>query len=316
MHIVSSHARRLAAAVSAVLLASLLVAACGQSQGTVIPPATYTPTAGALPNFSHIFVIMMENRSYSDIMNSSDTPYIHQLASQYDLATNYYAVTHPSLPNYIATTSGGTQGISSDCTDCFVNATNIVDSLEAGGKTWHAYMESMPRPCYVGDKYPYMQKHDPFIYYNDIRNNPARCANIVPLTQLTSDIASKSVPDFSWITPNMCHDMHDCSASDGDKWLQSFVPQITNSYAWKNNGLLIITWDEGTDNSGCCKFATGGQVVTLVIAPSIAKGKRVSEPYDHYSLLRTIADAWHLKAPGHAADPATRPLVDFFSPNS
>ena len=301
---------RLTSLLAVALLASMVLNACGAS--TTIPAASYTPKTGDLPDFSHIFVIMMENRSYDDIMNGEDTPYITQLASQYGLATKYYAITHPSLPNYIATTSGDTQDITSDCTNCFVDAQNLVDSLEAGGKTWRAYMEDMPQPCFVGDAYPYMQKHNPFIYYDDIRTNPTRCADIVPLTRLSSDIATHAVPDFVWITPNMCHDMHDCTASSSDAWLKTIVPQITSSHAWKDNGLLVITWDEGTDNSGCCQYAAGGHIATLVISPLVPAGTRSAQPYDHYSLLRTITQAWGLREPGHAASAATRPLVDFF----
>jgi hypothetical protein len=300
---------RLRLALGTLLLAALF-AACGEASA---PPVTaYTPTAHALPGFSHIFVIVMENRAYEDVIGSEDAHYINQLASTYGLATAYYATTHPSLPNYLSLLGGDTFGVQSDCTTCFVHAPNLVDALEAGHKTWKAYMEGLPGPCYVGDAYPYMQKHDPFIYFDDIRTNPQRCANIVPLTQLTSDLASQSVPDFVWITPNMCHDMHDCSTSSGDQWLSQWVPRILASPAWQQNGVLFITWDEGTSDDGCCGYASGGRIATLVISPLGKPHYRSSTPYDHYSLLRTIADAWQLSEPGHAASPDTHPLTDFF----
>ena len=149
----------------------------------------------------------MENKAYGQIVGSSQAPYFNSLASRYALATNYHAVTHPSLPNYLAMTGGSTFGIASDCTTCWINATNIVDRIEASGRTWKAYQESMPSACFVGDSYPYAQKHDPFIYYNDIRNNAARCSRIVPYSQLGSDLgAAATTPAFGFITPNMCND--------------------------------------------------------------------------------------------------------------
>src|SRR5207247_11055426 len=123
---------------------------------------------------------VMQNPSYAGICGSSGAPSINGLAHRYGLATNYSAIAHPSLPNYLTLTGGDAFGITSDCTKCFLDAANIVDRLEAGGRSWRAYMESMPSPCFVRDRYPYMQKHNPFIYFNDIRTNPARCNNIVP----------------------------------------------------------------------------------------------------------------------------------------
>lgn len=298
------------------LLALLVVSGCGGSSAHIIPPTRYTPAQGALPNFSHIFVIVMENREYSDVIGSADTPYLTQLADTYALATQYYAVSHPSLPNYLALIGGDTFGIQSDCTSCFVNAPNLVDALEAGNKTWRAYMESMPSPCFVGDAYPYAQKHNPFIYFDDVRTNAQRCQNIVPLTQLQTDMANGTIPDFVWITPNLCDDMHDCPAATGDKWLATWVPRILQLDAWKQGGVLFITWDEGTSNDGCCQYAAGGHVATLVISPLGKPRYRSSIPYDHYSLLRTITDAWKLAEPGHAAASATSPLMDIFQPGS
>ena len=302
---------RLRPAVILLLTGTLFLAACGGG-GTTLPPQRYTPRPGALPSFSHIFVIVMENTEYGDIIGNSSAHYINSLANTYGLATQYYAVTHPSLPNYLALVGGDTFGITSDCTNCFVNAPNLVDALEASHKTWRAYMEGLPSPCFVGDAYPYMQKHDPFVYFDDVRNNPTRCRNIVPLTGLAGDLRAGTAPDFVWITPNMCHDMHDCSTATGDAWLSQEVPLILASSAWKQGGALFITWDEGTSNDGCCAYAAGGRVATLVISPVGKSGFQSAMPHDHYSLLRTIADALHLTEPGHAADPATAPLTEFF----
>lgn len=245
----------------------------------------------------------MENEEAASIVGNGAAPYINSLANGQALAANYFAISHPSLPNYLALTAGSTFGIGTDCTTCFVNSTNLSDQIEASGRSWKAYMESMPSSCFVGDAYPYMQKHDPFIYYDDIRTNAARCStHVVPFSQFGADLAANTVPNFSWITPNMCNDMHDCSVATGDAWLASVVPSILGSSAFQNGGVLLITWDEGSTSAGCCGNAAGGQVATLVIAPNVVVGLRSTINETHYSLLRTIEDAWSLSALGEAAN--------------
>ena len=162
-----------------------------------------------VPAFDHIFLVIMENHGYDEIIGSPDAPFLNQLANRYGVATNYVSVAHPSLPNYLALTGGDTFGISTDCTDCFQSAPNlVVDRVAASGRTWRAYMESMPSPGYLGDAYPYMQKHDPFVYYDNVRTDPAQLANVVPASQLVADLASaQTTPAFGWITPNMLDDM-------------------------------------------------------------------------------------------------------------
>ena len=274
---------------------------------TPTPAATPLPTptpigSGTLPNFSHVFLIVMENEESTGVMGNNAAAYINTLATGHGLATQYFAVSHPSLPNYLALTAGSTEGIASDCTGCYVDATNIADQVESSGRSWKAYLESMPSSCYVGDAYPYMQKHNPFIYYNDVRTNAARCAeHVVPFTQLSTDLVNGTVPNLAWITPNMCNDMHDCSIATGDAWLANVVPGILASSAFQNGGVLFITWDEGESSAGCCGNAAGGQVATLVIAPNGVAGLRSTIAETHYSLLRTIEDAWGLSALGQAA---------------
>jgi hypothetical protein len=285
---------------------------------TATPSPSATPTSGShIPPFSHIFTIIMENEAYEQIIgNTRSAPYINSLAQQYGLAANYYGVTHPSLPNYISHIGGDTFGIYNDCTDCFVNAPNLVDQLESAGKSWKAYMEDMPSPCFIGDWGTlYRQKHNPFIYFDDIRLNAARCNKIVPFTQFATDLQANTLPDYVWITPNMCHDIHDCPLADGDAWLQTWVAKILASPAWQQNGALFITWDEGraSDNSGCCQYASGGHVLTLVLSPLGKPAYQSSAAYTHYSLLRTIEDAWGMPALGKAGCVCSAPLEDFFS---
>jgi len=255
----------------------------------------------------------MENEESTSLIGNSAAPYINGLANSYGLATQYYGVSHPSLPNYLALTAGSTFGITSDCTTCWVNATNLADQIEASGRSWKAYLEGMPSACFVGDAYPYMQKHNPWIYFNDIRTNAARCtAHVVPFSQLGSDLGGGSVPNYVWITPNMCNDMHDCSIATGDSWLSQQVPAILNSTAFRNGGVLFVTWDEGSTNAGCCTNAAGGRVATLVISPLGRTGFQSSVQETHYSLLRTIEDSWNLARLGGASCSCTAQMREYF----
>jgi hypothetical protein len=278
------------------------------------PSPTLTPASNGLPNFSHIFIIILENKEAWQILGSPDAPYLNQLAHDYALAGNYYAITHPSLPNYLALTGGDTFGITSDCNTCYVNANNIASQLTKLGKTWKAYMASMPEPCFSGDGLPdYSLNHDPFMYYDNIRKNPDMCNQVVPFTQFSIDLQAGAMPDFAWITPNTCNDMHNCSIATGDSWLKTWVPKILASMDWQNNGILFITFDEGVSQSGCCSFAAGGKVFTLVISSLVKAGYVSTSPYDHYSLLRTIETSWSLPLLGKAADDSTLPMSDFFT---
>ena len=294
------------------VLAAFLAGAFGVTPN---PTVASTPTA-PVPAFKHIFVIMLENKAYDEIVDSSNAAYIAKLAHQYALASQFYGVGHPSLPNYIALTSGDTFGITRDCNDCFLNQPNLADQIEASGRTWKGYMESMPSACFVGDAPPlYRQKHNPFIYYDSIRNNPARCARIVPFSEFASDLQANTLPDFVWITPNMCNDGHDCPVSSANAWLEQWIPQILASPAWKDNGALFLTFDEGekADDGGCCQYATGGRIATLVISPLARPGYESTVGYTHYSLLRTIESAWQLAPLGHAACDCSPTMADFFT---
>jgi len=250
----------------------------------------------------------MENHSNSEIIGSLSAPYINSLASSGALATNYDAVAHPSLPNYLALTGATTFGITSDCTTCWISAPSIADTLESSGSTWTAYQESMPYACYVGDSYPYVQKHDPFIYYNDIRTNPSRCqSHVVPYSQLATDLQSTSTtPSFSFITPNACNDMHDCSVATGDAWLQQQVPAILNSPAFTTqHSLLALTWDEDD-------FTSTNQVATIFVGSYVKPGSTSATGYNHYSLVRTIEAARGLSTLT-SNDAAAAPMSDMFA---
>lgn len=276
-------------------------------------PTTTPPPAGSIPNFDHIVLIMLENRDYKSVMDGTQMPLLSTIAKQNVLLSNYFAVTHPSLPNYIALVSGSTQNITSDCTDCFVNQPNLADLIEASGRTWKSYLESMPSPCFLGNSDPYAQKHNPFLYFDSIRLNPTRCNNsIVPLTNLDTDLANKTLPNFSFIMPNLCNSGHSCPAATSDQWVSDMVSKLQASPALGKNSLIIIAFDEGGEKStlGCCGLSSpaGGQVAVILISPTALTDFTDNTPYSHYSLLKTILTAWNLPALGQTAQDSTLPI--------
>jgi phosphatidylinositol-3-phosphatase len=281
--------------------------------GAATAPAAGTAPAGKVPVFSHVMVIVLENHEYGFVVgNTSQMPSFNQLASDNTLLTHYYAVAHPSLPNYIALVSGDTQGITTDCSNCFVNATNLVDLLDKANLTWKTYQEDMPSPCFVGSANTYAQRHNPFIYFNDVRTDAELCqANVVPLTQLDTDLANGSLPNFSFIMPNLCNSAHDCDLTVADRWLGAMVAKLTGSKDYDAHSLIIVTFDEGQGNHSCCGLpqAAGGQVATLLISPLVKTGFQDPTPYSHYSILKTLAAAWGIPELGHAADPQTNAFL-------
>jgi hypothetical protein len=294
-----------------VLLAVVLLGSCGSS--TVLPAQTRASPKASLPGGppSHVAVIVMENEEFSSIFGSKDAPYINGLAKRYALATQMYAITHPSLPNYLALTGGSTFGINSDCTDCSVAGTGLAGQLTRAHLSWKAYMEDLPHPCFTGSgSGGYAQKHDPFIYYRGIRSDPRLCQRIVPLPRLAADERRGTLPAFVWITPNLCHDMHDCAPAVGDRFLAGVLPPLLRALGPR--GLLMLTWDEGSSDSGCCRVARGGRIVTVLAGPQARRGARLHVPVDHYSVLQTIEDLFGLPRMGGAAcvcTPSLAPLL-------
>lgn len=294
------------------LLAALAMTGCSQARS--LPPtqrvaSALARTAGGPP--AHVAVIVMENEEFGNVIDSISAPYINALAVRYAMATEMYAVGHPSLPNYLALTGGSTFGIHSDCTDCTVQATNLVDQLSAAHISWKAYMEDLPTPCFTGpDSGEYAKKHDPFVYYTDVARNPERCARVVPLSQLSADERSGRLPRFIWISPNLCNDMHDCGVATGDAFLSRLVPPLLGVLG--HNGVLFLEWDEGWSNDGCCALASGGHVVTIVAGPGARRGAFMATPVDHYSVLQTIEDVFglpRLRGAACACTPSLRPLL-------
>lgn len=271
-----------------------------------------------MPALKHVFVIPMENESESAVVGNRAAPYINSLVAQYGTAAQFYGTAHPSLPNYFEMTGGSTFGVTSDCSTCYQSQTNIVDQLESKGLTWRAYMEGAPSACYTGgDTGAYMKHHDPFVYYDDIRNNTARCKNVVPATSFASDVASSTAPNFIWYTPNAIDDMHSSNVSAGDTFLKKLIPTILGSAAYTSGpSAIFIVWDEAAkrDTSGCCGgLAKGGHTLALVVSNAGKQGYTSTIPYYHGSVLLTIEEAFGLGALNDTANAATSPMADFFA---
>lgn len=269
---------------------------------------TFTLPPRFVPDFAHIIIIVLENREFGFVIGNSQMPNYNRWAGEYTLLTQYYAITHPSLPNYIALMGGDTFGIDRNCSDCFINAPSLPDQIEASGRTWKGYFEDMPRPCFPTDTHIYVQKHNPFMYFDPIRLNEERCQrSVVPLTELETDLAAGSLPNFLFIVPNQCNNAHDCGLPIADAWLGNWVPKLMAALDPKADTapyLIILTWDEGQGNHSCCGLPAeaGGRVATVLISPLAKNGFQDDTPYTHYSLLKTIEAAWGLPYLGRAAD--------------
>jgi phosphatidylinositol-3-phosphatase len=292
-------------------LALALPAGCGSAapgRALSLGPASALPPSRA----SHVVVIVMENAEYGEVIGSPHAPYVNSLAAHYGLLTQSYAIRHPSLPNYLALTSGSTHGIGSDCTGCSVSAPNIVDQLEAARVSWRAYLEGLPHPCFLGaGAGGYAKKHDPFAYYTDIARSPARCSELVGFGRLASDLRAGTLPAFAWISPNLCDDGHDCGVAAGDRFLARTVPALLRELG--PHGMLVLSWDEGVSDARCCAAAAGGHVASIVAGPDVRRGARAATPIDHYGVLGSLEEALGLAPLAGAADPRSGRIWGLFS---
>jgi hypothetical protein len=298
---------------------------------TVATPLRLSASGDDGRGFDHVFIIMMENTGYDTLIGNPNAPFINFAAATTGVASNYYGVTHPSQPNYVAATSGALNGVVDD-NDITIDVPNIVDQLEARGKSWKAYMQSYslcttPLDHSCGNQL-YERKHNPFISYKDVQTNPARVGNIVDFSQFATDLASNTVPDYVWISPDQCNDMHGRGATPadpcdfsqvpaliaaGDAFLLHTVNAIMTSKVWTGNSVIFIVWDESDftgsgplgfgDTSGCCDANPGGgHVLGLVISNALRFARSANDPFNHYSMLSTIQRSWDLGCLGNTCD--------------
>jgi phospholipase C len=241
----------------------------------------------------------MENRTYTSVLGSgSAAPHLSSYAGKCGLATQSYAVTHPSLPNYLAASSGSTGGVSTDCSpaQCPQKRASLFAQLQNAGKQWRGYVESMPHACDLSIAGRYAPKHNPAAYFTGVRS---RCRTWdVPMGgaggAFATALSHRSLPAFSFVTPDMCHDGHDCSTSTADSWLGTWLGRITASASYHAaDTAVFVTWDEGVGSNQ--------HIATVVVAPTVPRGTRASAHFTHYSLLRTTEDLLGLPRLGGAA---------------
>ena len=256
---------------------------------TTIAP---TSTIPANTPIKKVIVIVLENKGYNDVIGNGAAPYQTLLASRYAVASNYLAVARPSLPNYLAMVSGSSFGIDSDClpSQCPLTNTTIVNLIEAKGLSWKEYAESMPGNCSQSNSPDglYAPKHNPFVYFTNITGNEgfgrasSYCStHDVSFGQFWADLEANALPSYSFITPNLCNDAHDCLLSVADQWLSTVVPSIINSSSFSSTALFIV-YDEGISNS------PSNRVALTLVSPLARQGYVSQVAYTHYSLLATI----------------------------
>ncbi|MEH2247948.1 MAG: alkaline phosphatase family protein [Nostoc sp.] len=327
--------------------------------------STPTPDDKAIPKYDHIFVIIEENKSYDQIIGNPNAPIINQLAKTYGLASNFYGEVHPSEANYVAILSGSTFGIhDDDAFYCFaginkqfchssrqtdyanhtITSKSFMDQLQKKGLTWKGYFEDIPSPGSKTVVAPslnrtlYAVKHNGFMNFKKVQNDPNLPSKIVGIDQLSTDLNSGKLPNYSHIIFNQCHEMHglkECPElqkliKTGDSIIGKVVNQITTSKFWAKSGnnAIIITWDEDnnpfikTKIQGCCGFDPnshanfgGGHIATIVITNHGPRGVVDHTPYNHYSLLRTTEDAFGIyEYLNHANDTTqgVKPMTNLF----
>jgi hypothetical protein len=302
----------------------------GASPTTTAPRTTTTTVTSHSPSPTapHVMVLMMENESQSELIGNRNAPNTNALASQYGSATSSYSIGHPSLPNYLEMLSGSNYGVSDDGTPSSEgisgSAPTLVNQLESAGISWRAYMESMPSAGYTGgdaggtDPYGgqyYLQHHNPFVYFPAVTSLPDFSANVVPATNIMSDLNGPSAPAFVWVTPNAVDDMHDgtpnangdSNPSAGDSWLGSFVSQVQSTAWYSQGGKIVVEWDEGMDSDtsgvGNAGEGGGGHIVTIVVSAALkANPQQDATPVNTAGVLRSVEGAYGLPYLADAAD--------------
>jgi len=287
--------------------------------------------AGPAAHYDHVFVIVEENHGFTDVIGNPAAPNLNQLASRYGLATNYFGITHPSEPNYVALLGGSTFGVVNDNPYYLnrVNRPSLVSQLDRAGLPWKAYLQGLPHPGYQGICYPafcngtpdkdplYVSKHNPIPNFTTSWNR-RDWSRQVPASELGADLRSGHVPSFGLIVPDECHDQHGdppyCVDSGtpgdpqdqrlvatGDQYLGRTVSSITHARFWaRGNNAIAIVYDEGDNSAGCCGTTPGGgKAATVVITSHGPRGLTDARPYNHYSLLKTIQHNFGLGCLAH-----------------
>lgn len=274
-------------------LAPVLVSMSTAASGAAVP--TQSRSAAKVPRPAHVVLVVFENKEQQSVIGNPDAPYFNKLAATGASMTQSFGITHPSQPNYVALFSGSTQGLTDDTCPHTFSANNEANQLITAGDTFGSYAEDLPsvgsKVCLSGE---YARKHAPWTNFSNVPDNTQQ-----PYTAFPTDYST--LPDVSWVIPNLCDDMHDCSIATGDTWLKANLGAYAK-WAKKNNSLLIVTFDED-DSLG------DNQIATIFYGAKVVTGS-YDEHITHYTVLRTIEAMYGLKALGGAKQ--VQPITDIW----
>jgi phosphatidylinositol-3-phosphatase len=294
-----------------------LAALPGCTDGTAgTQPSAYVPSV--FPHPGRVAVMVLENRSYGQVIGNRKAPYLNRLARRHALATRYYAITHPSLPNYIALTTGAMAEISTNCAGCATDLPSLVNQLDAAGISWNAYFESIPPDADIAvtPTGSYDKHYNPFIYTESVDGRRIDRSKVVDFRRLRRDLRRGHLPRFSWIAPNVHHDGHEHSLRAADAYAARTVPRVL--HALGPDGVLYLTWDEGrrSDRTGVGGSPGGGHVALIAAGGAARRHTRTAIPANHYALLRTIEANFGLPPLGSAGASSTPLLSGLLRPAS
>jgi hypothetical protein len=287
-----------------------------------------------VPQVQHVLIVLEENTDYADVCgpNNTSMPFLCSLKSQGSFSANYYAPTHPSIGNY---DDLGWGVVTTNDDSCNPNtcgfpysANNIVRASQTAGKTWKGYAESLPSSCYFGgDNGSYAVRHSPIPYLSDVQSN---CQNRYvafedPNLGFAHDLANNTLPNFAFITPNLCDDGHDCTLPGSavpDQWLQNNVlqPLLNSGHLNPTTGdtVVIVTFDESNaDNTN-----GGGQVYWFMMGKGVKQNYQSTGPsaapgfYSHESSLRLIAEMLGASVSGLGGAGSAPDMAEFFGSSS
>jgi phosphatidylinositol-3-phosphatase len=275
------------------------VAACLLALLAFSPPATAQVRGHRL---HHVWLFVMENHSLGQILGNRQAPFLNRMARRYRVATQFYAPSHPSLPNYLAMISGSTQGCGSDHCKVGLRGLTLAGQLSRNGLEWRGFFEGLPHRGYTGgNRGNYVRHHNPFVYFRSVTTKAHQRRHIEPLRAFPGSLHRP--PALSFIVPDNSHNMHTGSVRKGDRWLAYWVPRVMRTRAYRHGGTILIVWDEShNDSSGCClPHVHGGRIPLFVIGRTTGRRHRLRRPTTTYSLLSTLESGFGLPPLGFAA---------------